>query len=111
MKITIEDLVSSLLSIGYNEVNQTLFTNAMKIVSKEKLFKLVDYSISKIFNNHNIVFTGTGYKLSNQSSLPNVILNRNEALTNYLINNGFGEANLQVSNKPKTKELVMKVSN
>ncbi len=109
MPITTEDLVSSLLSIGYDKVDSLLFAKAKGIITTGKIFKFADYSISKLFNNL-IVFDGNSFKLTEGlSSNPsvNLILNRNEELTNYLKTNGLGIVNTQ----PKTRALVMKRSN
>ena len=106
MGITTEDLVTSLLSIGYAKVDSSLFTKAKGIISAGKVFKFVDYSISKFFNNY-IVFDGNNFKLSEGLS-SNMILNRNEELTDYLKTNGLG---LQTLDKPKTRTLVIKSSN
>lgn len=108
MGITTEDLISSLLSIGYNEVNQTLFTKAKGIILTSKAFRFADYSISKVFNSF-IVFDGNSFKI--REGLSSKILNQNEELTNYLKTNGFGIVNTQILDKPKARALVMKSSN
>lgn len=101
MQITTEDLVSSLLSIGYPKVDSSLFAKARAIVSKRFVF--TDPSISKICSNF-IFFDGNSFRLNNCSST-DMILNRNTELTNYLKINGLN--NSQVTNKPKTRALVM----
>ena len=109
MGITTEDLVTSLLSIGYTTVDSSLFTKAKGIITNSKVFKFADYSISKIFNNF-IIFDGNSFRLSEELS-SSMILSRNEALNNYLKTNGLGIQSTQISDKPKTKALVMKSSN
>ena len=107
MPITTEDLVSSLLSIGYEKVDSALFISAKNVIAK--VFKLEDYSINKFFNSP-ITFNGTFFKLREGLSLNSsisMILNRNKDLTNYLISTGFGT----VSDKPKARTLVMNSSN
>ena len=109
MPITTEDLISSLLFIGYDRVDAILFTNAKNIITEGNIFKFEDYSINKFFNSP-IIFNGTFFKLKEGLSLNNslsMILNRNKELTNYLISTGFGI----VSDKPKARTLVMNSSN
>ena len=106
MSITTEDLVTSLLSIGYTKVDSSLFAKAKTIITTGKVFKFTDYSISKTFNNF-IIFDGNSFKLSEGLSL-SMILSRNEALTNYLKTNGLGIINTQTLDKPKTRALILK---
>lgn len=114
MPITTEDLVSSLLSIGYDKVDAALFTSAKSNITSNKKFKFEDYSIKKFFNSY-IDFTGTFFKIKDElkdsGSSINMILNRNNELTNYLISKGFGATEPEEISKPKTKALVMKSSN
>lgn len=104
MQITTEDLITSLLSIGYSNVDESLFAKAIRIISNNKLFKFIDPSISKICNNL-ISYDGNSFRLNNETS--NIILDRNIKLTNYLKTNGLGIVNSQVLDKPKTRALVM----
>ena len=108
MHITTEDLVTSLLSIGYDKVDQVLFAKAKRIISTGKTFKFIDFIINKVCNNF-ILFDGNSFRLNKETS--NMILNRNTELTNYLKTNGLGIVSSQVLDKPKTRALVMNSSN
>ncbi len=105
MSITTEDLVTSLLSIGYNKVDAQLFIEARKMISNSKVFKFIDSSINKVCNNF-ISFDGNSFRLNKELS-SNMILNRNTELTNYLITNGLEIVSSQVSDKPKTRALII----
>ncbi len=88
MPITTEDLVSSLLSIGYDKVDSVLFTSAKNIITEDTIFKFEDYSINKIFNSP-ITFNGTFFKLREGLSLNSSVNTIKDSITIIIFNLNF----------------------
>lgn len=124
MKINTEDLVSSLLFIGFDKVDSVLFSYTLGKISTQNNIQFEDQMLSKSFSNY-IVFDGISFKLKEGLSLDRnkkdynpsfrMALIRKQELTNYLKTIDFSEIieRIQLVSKPnfKTKVLAVKSSN
>ena len=124
MKINTEDLVSSLLFIGFDKVDSVLFSYTLGKISTQNNIQFEDQMLSKSFSNY-IVFDGISFKLKEGLSLDRnkkdynpsfrMALIHKQELTNYLKTIDFSEIieRIQLVSKPnfKTKVLAVKSSN
>ena len=124
MKINTEDLVSSLLFIGFDKVDSVLFSYTLRKISTQSTFQFEDHMLTKSFNNY-IEFDGISFKLKEGLSLDKskkdynpsfrMALIRKQELTNYLKTIDFSEIIERIplvsKPNPKTKVLAVKSSN
>ncbi len=110
-KVSIEDMIISLLIIGFNEVDAILVSFTFSYLSKMEYYKnnfiYVDLNTTSMFSKC-VEYTNKCYKFKNNVSLENKkeLFKKNEMLINYLKTIDFKEINENINEFMPLKEKI-----